>query len=287
MAALMGRMMHMPLMISSLMVHAARHFGDTEIVSRRAEGDVHRTDWARTELRARKLAQALNRLQSRVAAHVAERTQILAAISHDLQTPITRLRLRVEAWEASAAQDKLLADIDQISQLARDGLNYARSATVATGPALRLDLRSFLESLVADYQDAGKAVQLADGPSALHSTHPEVLRRVLQNLIDNSAKFMGEQKQPRVEVGARRDGPDDLVFYVRDNGKGIDPRFLDRVFGLFDKLDPESEGSGVGLALVKRIVDLHKGRVWVESEGAGRGTTVCFTLPEPEALTAT
>ena len=113
------------------------------------------------------------------------------------------------------------------------------------------------------------------------------LVEVLQNLIDNSAKFMGEQKQPRVEVGARRDGPDDLVFYVRDNGKGIDPRFLDRVFGLFDKLDPESEGSGVGLALVKRIVDLHKGRVWVESEGAGRGTTVCFTLPEPEALTAT
>jgi signal transduction histidine kinase len=59
------------------------------------------------------------------------------------------------------------------------------------------------------------------------------------------------------------------------------------VFGLFDKLDPESEGSGVGLALVKRIVDLHKGRVWVESEGAGRGTTVCFTLPDPETQAAT
>jgi signal transduction histidine kinase len=66
---------------------------------------------------------------------------------------------------------------------------------------------------------------------------------------------------------------------VRDNGIGIDARFRDRVFGLFEKLDPDSEGSGVGLALIKRIVDQHRGRVWVESEGKGCGTTVCFMLP--------
>jgi signal transduction histidine kinase len=70
---------------------------------------------------------------------------------------------------------------------------------------------------------------------------------------------------------------------VRDNGKGIEARFRDRVFGLFEKLDADTEGSGVGLALVKRIVDLHHGRVWIESEGEGRGTTVCFTLPDAKA----
>jgi signal transduction histidine kinase len=90
---------------------------------------------------------------------------------------------------------------------------------------------------------------------------------------------MGEQERPRVEIGMREQAGE-RVFFVRDNGIGIDPRFRDRVFGLFEKLDPDSEGSGVGLALIKRIVDQHNGRVWVESEGKGKGTTVCFTLPE-------
>jgi signal transduction histidine kinase len=77
------------------------------------------------------------------------------------------------------------------------------------------------------------------------------------------------------------------VYYVRDNGQGIEPRFLERVFGLFEKLDPSAEGTGVGLALVRRIIEAHGGRVWAESEGAGRGSTFCFTLPPPpEAASA-
>ena len=108
------------------------------------------------------------------------------------------------------------------------------------------------------------------------------LVEVLQNLVDNAAKFMGDQKHPRVEIGMREQAGE-RVFFVRDNGIGIDPRFRERVFGLFEKLDPDSEGSGVGLALIKRIVDQHHGRVWVESEGKGKGTTVCFTLPDAAA----
>ena len=219
-------------------------------------------------------AQALNRLQSRVAAHVAERTQILAAISHDLQTPITRLRLRVEAWEASAAQDKLLADIDQISQLARDGLNYARSATVATGPALRLDLRSFLESLVADYQDAGKAVQLADGPSALHSTHPEVLRRVLQNLIDNALSHAGSA-QARLRV----DQAGTACIDVLDRGPGIPDDQLAAVLQPFHRLEPSRSrstgGTGLGLAIAQQLAQaLGAGLSLSNREGGGLQATV-------------
>jgi chemotaxis family two-component system sensor kinase Cph1 len=75
----------------------------------------------------------------------------------------------------------------------------------------------------------------------------------------------------------RQDG-DEKVFYVRDNGIGIDPQYYDKVFGLFDKLDPHSEGTGIGLALVKRIVETHGGKIWVESEGVGYGSTFCFTL---------
>jgi signal transduction histidine kinase len=109
---------------------------------------------------------------------------------------------------------------------------------------------------------------------------------VIQNLIENAAKFTGGQAQPRVEVGWRRDGLE-RVFYVRDNGQGIEPRFLERVFGLFEKLDPSAEGTGVGLALVRRIIEAHGGRVWAESAGVGRGATFCFTLqPPPEAASA-
>jgi signal transduction histidine kinase len=96
---------------------------------------------------------------------------------------------------------------------------------------------------------------------------------------------MGDQKAPRIEVGARPE-KDAIVLFVRDNGMGIDPRHHERVFGLFDRLDARTEGTGVGLALVKRIVELHGGRIWVESEGFGRGTTICLTLPPGSAPSA-
>ena len=100
----------------------------------------------------------------------------------------------------------------------------------------------------------------------------------MQNLIDNAVKYMGDQPHPRIEVGARQDA-DETVCYVRDNGMGIDLRHHERVFTVFHKLDTDSEGTGIGLALVKRIVENRGGRIWVESEGEGKGTTFCFTLP--------
>ncbi len=102
---------------------------------------------------------------------------------------------------------------------------------------------------------------------------------IYQNLIDNAVKFMGEQPQPRIELGQRPDG-DGTVLYVRDNGTGIDRRYQDRIFRLFERLEPDKfDGTGIGLALVKRIVEVHGGRIWVESDGPGQGTTMCYTLP--------
>jgi signal transduction histidine kinase len=107
------------------------------------------------------------------------------------------------------------------------------------------------------------------------------LIEVLQNLIDNAAKFMGDQSKPCIEIGIRKEGGQQ-VFFVKDNGIGINPAYHDRIFVLFDKLDPRSEGTGVGLALARRIVEVHGGRIWVESQGKDQGSMFCFTLPVKE-----
>jgi signal transduction histidine kinase len=127
--------------------------------------------------------------------------------------------------------------------------------------------------------ERGAEVEVAADLPAVFGDRVRLLQ-VFQNLIDNAVKYMGDQASPRVEVGARRAAADGggPVFYVRDNGMGIEPRHRDRVFGLFEQLDAAAEGTGVGLALVKRIVELHGGRIWVESEGPGQGTSFCFTL---------
>ena len=101
---------------------------------------------------------------------------------------------------------------------------------------------------------------------------------MLQNLLDNAIKFMGEQPNPRVKVGGWQDGEAPVCF-VRDNGMGIDPRYSRKVFELFDQLDQKADGTGIGLALVRRIVEVHGGRIWVESDGVGHGSTFYFTLP--------
>jgi signal transduction histidine kinase len=89
---------------------------------------------------------------------------------------------------------------------------------------------------------------------------------------------MGDEPEPRVEIGVRTDGVEPVTF-VRDNGVGIDPYELGNVFALFNKLDEDARGAGVGLAVVHQTITVHHGRIWVESEGRGKGCTFCFTLP--------
>jgi signal transduction histidine kinase len=101
---------------------------------------------------------------------------------------------------------------------------------------------------------------------------------VFENLIDNAAKYMGDQKQPLIEIGCK-DGEEKVIF-VKDNGMGIEPSYKTKIFGLFEKLNPTSEGTGIGLALIKRIIEVHGGKIWVESEGTGRGSMFCFTIPD-------
>jgi signal transduction histidine kinase len=108
---------------------------------------------------------------------------------------------------------------------------------------------------------------------------PTRLIEIMQNLLSNAIKFMGDQSEPQIEIGY--EGPDKdgkAILFVRDNGIGIERQYHERIFGLFNRLDPTIEGTGVGLTLVKRIVEIHGGRIWIDSD-VGRGSTFYFTLP--------
>jgi signal transduction histidine kinase len=128
---------------------------------------------------------------------------------------------------------------------------------------------------------AGRNVQVMIAPGLPVVRGDRVrLAEALQNLIDNAIKFVSEQAHPKIEIGARLEERP-VVFFVKDNGTGIQPEYTKKIFGLFEKIDPRSEGTGIGLAIVKRIIEVHGGAIWVESR-PGEGATFCFTLHADE-----
>jgi signal transduction histidine kinase len=129
-------------------------------------------------------------------------------------------------------------------------------------------------------QERGVAVEVQECDSMVKVDRARMIE-VLMNLFDNAVKFMGDQSEPKLTIGHRSDASE-LVYFVEDNGIGIEPHYQERIFGLFNRLDQTIEGTGIGLTLVKRILEVHGGRIWVESEGKGRGSRLCFTLPQEE-----
>jgi signal transduction histidine kinase len=162
--------------------------------------------------------------------------------------------------------------VDELRRLSQVGrmMNPFEEAPLPTIVKEALDLAT------GRISQGGVRVQVMEEPVVLYGDHMRLVE-LFQNLIDNAAKFMGNQPSPRVEIGAELSGGDWTIF-VRDNGLGIDPKDQPKIFGLFEKLDSGAEGVGLGLALVKRIVEAHGGRIWVESEGLGKGSTFHFTL---------
>lgn len=251
------------------------------------------------DITARKQAEAEREALIReLEAKNAELERFAYTVSHDLKSPLITIRGFLSFVEQDAAAGNLervrsdlgrIGDaVDKMQRLLGELLELSRLGRVIHPPQL-VSLSALAHeavSLVAGRISQRRVtVEIADGLPEVWGDRARLLE-VLQNLVDNAAKFMGDQPQPLIEIGARR-GQGETVIFVRDNGKGIDPRFRERVFGLFEKLEPSSEGSGVGLALVKRIVDLHRGRVFVLSEGSGSGATFCFTLPDaPETSKA-
>ncbi|MBX8624447.1 MULTISPECIES: HAMP domain-containing sensor histidine kinase [Pseudomonas] len=196
-------------------------------------------------------ARAFNSMQARIAAYLKERMQLLAAISHDLQTPITRMKLRAEFMDDSAEKDKLWSDLGEMEHLVREGVAYARSIHGSTEESRRTNLDSFLDSLVFDYQDMGKEVQLSGKSDAVIDTRPHALRRVLVNLTDNALKFAGA-----AELLIQRD-KSSLSIKVMDRGPGIAEEELAQVMEPFYRVENSRNrstgGTGLGLAIAQQL----------------------------------
>lgn len=164
-------------------------------------------------------ARAFNAMRDRVAQYLEERVQILAAISHDLQTPITRMRLRADMADDTPEKEKLVSDLREIERLVQDGIAYARSAHGNGEKSSRIDLASFIDSIAYDYQDTGKAVTVAGMVRGTASTKPHALRRILTNFIDNALKFAGSAE---IKVDRRAEGT--VVITVLDRGRASPTR---------------------------------------------------------------
>jgi PAS domain S-box-containing protein len=223
----------------------------------------------------------------------AELGQFTYTVSHDLKSPLITILGFLAFVEQSLEQGDLAqakADLQRIRfaaekmQALLEGLlELSRIGRVANAPScfpIGEVVMEAVQLLFGNIQHQGRTVdfEIAPGLPLVYGDRARLLQ-VMQNLLDNALKYMGEQPNPRIEIGWR-DAPDEIHLFVRDNGIGIEAEQQEKIFGLFEKLDPRAQGYGVGLALVKRIIEVHGGRVWVESEGEGKGSTFWFSLPK-------
>jgi signal transduction histidine kinase len=223
----------------------------------------------------RQAAAAFNAMQSRIRHHIRQRAHILAAITHDLQTPLTRLRLRLEKVDDPELREKLIGDMSAMQSMVREGLDLARSMDSAE-PMQPLNLDSLIDSVCADAADAGQAVTVSGKTNVSLMARPIALRRCLTNLIDNAVKY-GHS----AHVTATLEGSG-AVIRIKDKGTGIPEPELEKVFEPFYRLENsrsrETGGSGLGLTIALNIVEQHGGTIRLVNHSAG-GLEVILTLP--------
>lgn len=214
-----------------------------------------------------------------------ERIHILTAFSHDVQTPLTRMRLRLELADAFPEQKRLLCDLQEAEQLIREGIAFARNAHVRRERSAAADLSSFIESTVLDYQETGRAVCLTGTIEAIVIVKPLTLRRILSNFIDNALKYAGA-----ADVTAARSRAGGVVITVLDRGPGIPCHELERVKEPFVRLqsDPtqcDIPGAGLGLAIASQLAgEMNAGLELENRDGGGLAAHILLPvqkIPQP------
>lgn len=217
--------------------------------------------------------------------------RFIYAVSHDLRSPLVTIKaflgfLKQDLGEGldneiskdiehmEAAASKMEALLGALLQLSRVG----RIESLKTDVDFQELVKEGVAAVAGRIAERNIDVQVDTSSFFLHGD-PLRLAQIWQNLIENAVKYMGDQDRPRVEIGMERQGAE-AIFFVRDNGMGLDAAHHEKIFELFEKLDKTSDGSGLGLALVKKVVEMYQGRIWAESPGLGMGSCFRFTLPD-------
>jgi PAS domain S-box-containing protein len=211
-------------------------------------------------------------------------------VSHDLKSPLVTVKTFLGYLKHDiAAADALLIEkdmfymnsaVDKMTRLLEDLLEMSRVGQISNQP-VKVTFDELLEETLSVTAGliAEKDVQirLHKEPVSLFGDRTRLVE-IWQNLVENAVKFRGVQPSPQIDIGVEHHG-DGPVFFVRDNGIGIEPKYQTKLFNIFEKLNPKMEGTGMGLAITKRIVELYQGKIWVESTGLGQGSAFFFTLP--------
>ncbi|MFK0034093.1 sensor histidine kinase [Pseudomonas monteilii] len=223
----------------------------------------------------RRAAQAFNAMQQRLIDSIAERTRFFAAVSHDLRTPITRLRLRTELLPEEGLRQRFRSDLQHMEDMVSASLDFLRSGELESVRE-PVDVDALLTGLQADFEDLGCEVHVT-GRALPYSAHPSGLRRCLQNLLDNARQHAPGPVE--IEV---RDTPDRLRVEVGDRGPGIEPEHLQRVLEPFYQADPSRGGGGhgLGLSIAASIASAHGGSLKLGPRMGG-GLLVTLDLPRP------
>ncbi|MBL0226541.1 MAG: GAF domain-containing protein [Geobacteraceae bacterium] len=222
---------------------------------------------------------------------VSELERFTYTVSHDLKSPLITIKGFAGALErelAEGSHENMAGDLtrickaaDKMQNLLNDLLELSRIGRVIHTPE-PVDMNELVNEVLAHLEgplkNSSAAVDVQPGLPTVFCDRQRMFE-VLQNLVENACNHRKEQGSPHIRVGVREDAGKS-IFYVQDNGIGIDPKYHQVIFGLFNKLKTDSEGTGIGLAIVKRIIEVHGGQVWVESEGVGKGSRFCFWVPQ-------
>ena len=228
---------------------------------------------------AQRAARAFNTMQRRLARFIADRTRIFTAMSHDLKTPITRLRLRTEMLEDEGLRAKFAKDLEEMEAMVTQTLDFMRDASTSEA-VQRIDAMALLESLQADYQDTGGRVEIEGRVALPYPGRPLALRRCLSNLVDNAVRY-GKRAKIVVE-----DASDRLTLRVQDDGPGIPENELEQAFEPFFRGEAsrnrDTGGTGLGLGIARNIARAHGGDLALRNRAEG-GLEAVLTLPRISA----